>query len=174
MVNSTDDPKFNHVFTKSMELSNMLTMAAMESVAKLFKIEGNVTAIKDDEERSKALVHVVQVGLGVIAGTIKATSKMVARDKLSQDAFLFTAILTALCMEPVINGNDDDGLQFDYGIHKIVEALEFIEKATGRRIDDCLIKALGEAARDTQKLSSGALDEFLKARAASKEPPAAH
>lgn len=157
-MNIVDDKDFDTLFTKTMEAGSRLVTMALMGLAALKSTNKDVGP-----------VHAINLSTAAVAGCMESAAHMVTigNAKPTQDHFLFIGILTALCQSP-----SEDGIQFDYNVGTVVDTLDFIERATGRRIDHVLIPDMVEAARMVQKTGSDVLKDFMEARAASQKPAA--
>jgi hypothetical protein len=159
-INMIEDAEYNRKFERTCEMSQKLTAIAMLSCSD--KEDG-------DKAKAKGCVHAMCLGLASIAGALQVASQIVTvgDEKATQDHMLFMAVLAALCNEPSKNG---DAIQFGYTPGMILETLNFLERATGRKFDGVLLQPMVQAAREMEAAGDGPLKDFLGARAAGSRP----
>jgi len=164
MPNITDDKRYDALFDKSMDLASTLASTIMIKCKEMRQ-----------HEEDSGVVHALNGGMAVLAGAIRPLAVcMAGPDKEShptQDHYLFAAILTALCCNP---SEDGKSLTFNYGPDIIGDAMDFMERATGRKLDGVLPPPMVQAAREMQKLGSDTFKAFMDGRANQPDPkPAA-
>ena len=148
----------------------------MTIVEKITKAAVTHTALGSKSQNEKgSVVNALAMGLGAATGALAITAQIVTKKDekfASQDQFLFTAILCALCYSPSSEQpKDDEGFAaFEYGVATLADAMDMFERATGRKPDDLLLEPMVAAARKAQAEGDVALKSFLESRAT--KPPA--
>lgn len=163
MPNIADDPKFGDRLQQVFEMAHRLTSAAMVS-----HLPGDFDPDPDNKDRGLYMVQSLVLGLHTIAGAVDVVARLVNKgsvDHITEDHIHFVTALAALCLEPAPDGKST---ALCFGPDKIGEALDYVHRATGRKIDSVIMEPMVEAGRKMQAEGASPLKAFLEARASAK------
>ncbi len=148
MANMSDNPSFNGVFKKTVEVGSMLAQAAAKA--------------GDNMPESICL------SLAAASGTIGVVASLVQHEddkaEPNADHVLFACLLLANTTQPV-KGTRDAIFAFDPSI--VHDTLVTFEKLTGRKPDKLLLTNMVRAAREMATAGEAPLKAFMAARPSS-------
>lgn len=146
--NMSDNPIFNRVFEKTIEVSSALAQAASKS--------------------ADTMPEAICLALAATSGAMGVVASLVQHEDdnadPSADHVLFACLLVANTTSPV-KGTKDAIFAFDPSV--VLDTMVAFEKLTGRKPDALLLSNMVGAARDMARDGDAPLKAFMAARPSS-------